>query len=102
MTKIKVQAEGRPNIWLPDRETLKQFIAEKNFTTVHNYLPAGSMMLGADHDIDSVMADIDAAERLAIFTDSANLGHALALVLENKLSCFDIGKITEDDLEINV
>jgi len=102
--KIRVTPEGREGVWTADKESLKAFIRAKGWRAIHNYKPTGSMMLGADHDVESVLEDIDRAERLAILTgDSArgNYGHALALIINNKLNCFDIGTITEDELEIS-
>lgn len=98
--KIKVTKEGRQNIWAPEKQSLKDFILAKNFDAIHNFIPTGMMMLGADHKVESVLEDIDRADRLAIFTDpTANMGHSLALIFNEKLECYDIGKITEDDLE---
>jgi hypothetical protein len=48
-----------------------------------------------------VLGDIDGAERVAVFTDPhANMGHSLALILDNKRECYDIGVIKPEDLEI--
>lgn len=97
--KIKVTPEGRSNMWIPEKESLIAFIKEKNFEQIHNFIPSGMMMLGADHGVESVLEDIEKAERMAIFTDpSANMGHSLALIRANKLECYDIGTITEEDL----
>jgi hypothetical protein len=97
--KIKVTKEGRVGIFIPEKKSLKVFI--RKLKQIHNFIPTGMMMLGADHDVKSVMEDIDRSERLAIFTDpTANMGHSLALIYKEKLECYDIGKITEEDLEI--
>ncbi len=100
MEKIKVKAEGRKDIWLPiDKENLKEWIKEQKFDSIHNFIPTGMMMLGADHTVEDVLRDIDKAERLSIFTDhNANMGHSLALIYNNKLECYDIGKLSEEDL----
>ena len=106
--KLKVQPEGRPNMWLPDMASLKEFIASKGLKKIHNFIPTGMMMLGADHDVESVLADIERASRGAVFTDPrANMGHSLALIFgdaakgdHEKLECYDIGPITEDDLGV--
>ena len=80
--KIKVKPEGRKNIYTPEKQSLKDFIKSKKMKHIHNFVPLGMMMLGADYDVKSVLKDIDRAERLAIFTDStANMGHSLALIL---------------------
>jgi hypothetical protein len=101
--KIKVKPEGREDVWIPEKESVKQFILDKKLDPIHNFVAGGSMVIGADHDQKSVLEDIDKAERLAILTGSAqggNLGHALALIINNKLEMYDIGEITEKDLEI--
>ena len=96
---IKVKPEGRKDIWLPEKASLKKFIKAKKVTHIHNFIPTGALMLGADHELKSVLEDIDRAGRIAIFTDpTLNMGHSLALVFESKLECYDIGKITEKDL----
>lgn len=100
--KIKVTEEGRKGIYIPEKESLKKFILEKGYQLIHNFIPTGMMMLGADHDVNSVLEDIDLADRLAIFTDpSANMGHSLALITQEKLECYDIGKITSEDIQIS-
>lgn len=97
--KIQVSPEGRPDMLIPKKKSLKAFIKAKKLKRIHNFKPTGRMMVGADHDVESVLEDIERAERLAIFTDaSANMGHSLAVIYKNELSCFDIGKLTEADL----
>ena len=99
--KIKVTPEGKENIWeVSDKETLKEYIKSLGVETIHNFVPAGFMMIGADHDLEGVLEDIDKAERAAVFTDDSNVGHALALVINNKLECYDIGTLTEENLEV--
>jgi len=100
MNKIKVKKEGRPNIYIPEKESLKDYIKSKKIKKIHNFIPSGMMILGADHDVKSVLFDIDRAERLAIFTDDSNMGHSLSLIYNNRLECYDIGKISEENLII--
>jgi hypothetical protein len=100
--KIKCIPEGRKDIYVPDKESLKQWIKSKDFKQIHNF-KTGGMMIGADHDVDSVLEDIDNSERLALVIGKQagqNFGHSLAIVQNNRLELYDIGKITEDDLEI--
>ena len=98
--KIEVKPEGRKDIWIPTKNSLKKFIKAKKLEFIHNFIPSGMMMLGADHDVKSVLEDIDRADRLAIFTDvNANMGHSLTIIYKEKLECYDIGKITKEDLE---
>ena len=99
--KLKVTKEGRDGIFLPEKKSLIAFIKNRKLKQIHNFIPSGAMILGADHDVKSVLGDIKRAERLAVFTDeTANMGHSLALIYKNKLECYDIGKIAEKDLEI--
>lgn len=98
---IRVTPEGRPGVWLADKESLKAFIRSKGWKAIHNFRPTGALLLGADHGVESVLEDIDRAERVALLTDGAerhNVGHTLALIIQNRLECYDIGKITRDDL----
>jgi hypothetical protein len=100
--KIKVTAEGREGIWLPDRESLKAWIIAQEFDAIHNFMPAPGMVIGADHSVISVLVDIAKSERLAILTGEAargNLQHALAIIANNELQMYDIGKVTETDLQ---
>ena len=106
--KLKVKEEGRENMYVPERQSLRDFVVSRKFKTIHNFIPTGSMMLGADHDAESVLKDIDKANRFAVFTDTnANMGHSLALIFgdaskgdNEKLECYDIGEISKNDLEI--
>lgn len=99
--KIKVKPEGRKDFWIPEKDSLKDFILSLKLEKIHNFIPTGSMILGADHAVDSVLQDIESADELAIFTNkSINMGHSLALITHNKLECYDIGEIKETDLEI--
>ena len=99
--KINVTEEGRKGIYIPEKESLIDYIKFKKFEMIHNFIPSGFMMMGADHNVDGVIQDIEDSERLAIFTDhSANMGHSLAIIKDNKLECYDIGKITNDNLII--
>lgn len=101
--KIKVKPEGREEVYIPEKESLKDWIKSKNFEQIHNFVPSGPLIIGADHDIDSVLVDIDKAERLAILTGSsklANFEHGLSLIINNRLELYDIGDVSEKDLEI--
>ena len=100
--ELKVKFEGRKGLWIPkDKENLKQFILDRKLEKIHNFIPNGMMILGADHDVESVLQDIDRADRLGVIVDSnANMGHSLALIFKEKLECYDIGAIKSEDLEI--
>ena len=100
--KLQVKPEGREDIYLPiDKDNLKQFIKSRELKHIHNFIPSGMMMIGADHELKSVLSDIDNAERIAIFTyPNANMGYSLALISNNKLECYDVGNITDKDLDV--
>lgn len=102
--KIKVKKEGRKGMYLVEKEDIKEFIKSKNFEQIHNYpAPTGNIFVGADHSVKSVLEDIDKSERIAILIGSAcanNMGHSLSVIINNKLEMFDIGEITEKDLDI--
>ena len=102
MKKLKVKKEGRKGIYLPERKDLKEFIKARKLKQIHNFIPSGAMMIGADHSLKSVLKDIDDCERLAIVIQNANMGHCLSLILKDergeRLEVYDIGKITEEDL----
>lgn len=100
--KIKVTPEGRKDIYIPEKESLKAWIKAKKLKQIHNFIPSGFMIIGADHDVKSVLEDIDRAERIALtLGESQNMGHNLALIENNKLECYDLGEITEKDLAVS-
>lgn len=108
--KIAVTPEGREGLWLADRASLKAWIEAQGWEQIHNFMPSDAgLMLGADHELASVLRDIDRADRVAVLTGEArrwNLNHALALImppdgsLPERLAMFDIGEVSEDDLAL--
>lgn len=101
MMKLKVKREGREGIYIPERKSLKAFIKARKLKQIHNFIACGPTMVGADHDVESVLKDIDRADRLAVFTDpTQNMDHSLVLIHRNNLECYDIGKISESELDI--
>ena len=108
--KIKVKLERRKDVYIvDDRESLKAWIKEKGWKQIHNLVNPGSgMFIGADHDTKSVLEDIEVADRVALCTGvnhNQQMGHELSLIMGNekvgfKLEVYDIGKVTEDDLEV--
>jgi len=107
MKKLKAKAEGRENIWVPEKASLIAFIKSRKLKQIHNFIPSGMMILGADHDVESVLKDVEKASRCAVFTDAhANMGHSLALIFgeyekgdKERLECYDIGKIEREEIE---
>lgn len=103
INKIKCKKEGRIDIYIPEKESLKEFIKLQKFEKIHNFIPSGMLILGANHEVESVLKDIDKAEKLAVFTDKlANMGHSLALIKNNKLECYDIGEIKKENIELKL
>lgn len=101
--RIKVKPEGRQDIYIPEKESLKVWIKSKNFEKIHNFIPGSGFILGADHEVEGVLEDIDNAERIALCilsNSTANIGHELSIIADDKLELYDIGKLTEEDLEI--
>lgn len=102
--KIKVTKEGREGVYIVDKKEITNYLENSGFEMIHNFpQPKGMMFIGADHSLESVIQDINKAERIAIMTGSAkanNMDHALAVIIDNKLEMFDIGDITEKDLII--
>lgn len=101
--KIKVKPEGRENIWIvEDKQSLIDYIKSLNLENIHNIIPGGMFIFGADHSVESVIGDIENAAdaRVAVFTDTtANMGHALAIA-DRRLDCYDIGEIKLENLDI--
>lgn len=102
MDKLKVTAEGRPGIWLVEREEITKWVDGYDDDFIHNY-KGGRVMLGADWDKKSVVKCIMGSDKIAILTGAAqrnNLRHALSVITGPELDMFDIGEITEADLQV--
>lgn len=111
-TKIKVKPEGRKGVYLPDAESLKAYIQEKDLPQIHCFFP-GAIMIGADWSREAVLKEIDVAVRMAICLEESgahHMGHMLSLIVEKDkgskderelLQIYDIGKLTVEDLEIS-
>lgn len=102
ITKIKVKPEGRPDLWVvTDKKSLKAFIRSKKLKSIHNFIQSNlPVIVGSSHEVASVLEDIDNATRIAITTDpTANMGHALAIA-DTELEIYDIGPVTNNDLEV--
>jgi len=99
--KIKVEPEGRKDLWLADKESLVAFLQNGDFEQIHNFIPNCGLMLGADWALDSVVAKINEADMVAVLTGANyhdNMKHALSVIHENKLYMFDIGEIKAEHL----
>lgn len=106
--RIAVTPEGREDIWIADRESLKAWIVAQEFEAIHNMATSvPGMTIGADHSVASVLDDIDGADRVALMTGPMrrhNLNHALALIMPadgrrpERLEMYDIDEVTEEHL----
>ena len=97
--KLKVKPEGRKGLYLVEKKDIRAFIKAKKFKQIHNVIPSESMMFGADHNVKSVLEDIDNSERMGI-TVPPQVGHALSIIKDERLELYDIGDLTEKDLEL--
>jgi len=101
MDKLKVKPEGREGVWLIEKEDLKQYLLLDEQEEYHCFIGGGQAFIGAGWQKESVIDEIDKSERLAILIGDSlrnNMNHALAVISNNMLYMFDIGKITENDL----
>ena len=95
---IKVTPEGRDGIWLPDKDSLIDFLLEYKDDQIHNFIPSSMVIMGADWSKESVIDYVRKSERLAILTGDSmrhNMNHALAAISDNKLYMFDIGDVSD-------
>ncbi len=108
---IKVKPEGREGVWIAKKDSVIDFLQtyeEEQIHTyeeeqIHNYMPGGWAVMGADWDKKRVIEETQKADRIAILTGESlkhNLMHALAVIVNNKLLMFDIGEITDEQLEV--
>ena len=108
--KLKVEPEGREGVWTIEKGDLIEWLNNYPSDKIHNNIESGSFSLGADWSKGEVVELVEASFRYAILTGNSllgNRGHALAVIghdqvcnQDEKLYMFDIGPITEDDLNI--
>lgn len=101
--KIKVTPEGRDGVWIPEKESLVDFLTEYDAEYIHNFIQGGNTFLGCDWEKQTVIDRVRSADRLAVLTGDSwrnNMRHALSVILVNKLYMFDIGELSEADLTI--
>ena len=106
-TKIMVTPEGRDGIFVPDKDSLLDWVTDYPSGTIHCFIPTRIGAIGADWDKSSVVEEIEKSVRLAVRTGRArsrNMGHSLSVIVKDgddeKLRMFDIGDI-EEDLDID-
>jgi hypothetical protein len=105
MSKINVVSEGREGVWLPGRESLMEWILSKGIEWIHCMLPSNPLLISADWDVGDVLRAIQEADRVALLTGDSltqNFRHGLSVITDDQLYMFDIGRLTENDLEIAV
>ena len=101
--KIKVKPEGRDGVWLIDTVEALKLVNNFPDEMIHNFLPGAFGVIGADWDKESVIEKINNSERVGLLTGDAlkqNYRHALSVIEKNKLYMFDVGEITERDLQV--
>lgn len=101
--KIRVAPEGRDGVYLCEKNEAVKYVESFPEEQIHNFIMGGPCLLGADWDKESVIEEINRSERIAILTGDAlkdNYRHSLSVISNNKLYMFDIGEITDKDLEI--
>jgi len=102
---IKVKPEGRDGVWIADKDSVVDYLLGYESDIIHNFLNNGAICIGADWNKESVIEDVKQADRIAILTGDPqrhNLNHALSVIINNQLKMFDIGEITEDDLQVMI
>ena len=100
--KIKAMPEGREGVWLINKFDMARWLEELPYKQVHCYLPTMSTLIGADWKKAEVIGLILMSDRIAVLTGvfrKHNMNHSLSVIVKNKLYIFDIGEITDDDIE---
>lgn len=100
--RIEVTPEGRDGVWIPNKDSLVKFLENYNDKFIHSFI-TGPVMMGVDRSTESVIKDVGSADRLAILTGESfkgNMRHSLSVIKNKELEIFDIGEITENDLNI--
>jgi hypothetical protein len=101
MTKIKVLLEGRENIFIPDKQSLIDFIKAKKLKYVHKMEEACFAFLGCDYSKEEVIQAIFECDRVALlFIDDPIVNHSLRIIKNNEMKAFDV-PINIKDLEIH-
>lgn len=96
---IKVKEEGRLGVWIvTDKQSLVDFVQDNCGERIHCFIQTGNCITGADWSKESVIDEINKAERLAVLTKPAainNMNHNLSVIVGNTLKMFDIGDLGE-------
>lgn len=104
MIKPKVKPEGREGIFLIEPDEAVKFLKSLGFDQIHNFVDLPGIMLGADWELQSV---IDLCKKpgvgIAIVVEpNFTMRHhfVVADYNANERKAFDVGEISERDLEI--
>ena len=101
--KIKVKPEGRDGIWLIEKDEAIKLIKNCTEKKIHNFIQCGPRFLGADWNKSEVIKTIKNSERVGLLTgemQKQQFRHALSVIENNELKMFDVGEITERDLQV--
>ena len=80
MAKKNNESEGKREGWV-SKEEAKALVIKRPDKMVHTFYNPGFGLIGADHEYDSVMNDIDDAEECNITGEQAQaMGHGLAVI----------------------
>ena len=95
--KIKCTTDGRDNIFIPEQESLIEFLKDKKMKYIHCFI-WGRILIGADWKTKDVIGEIKKADAMGLVMEW-NMWHQLAVIDHEGLKIFQIN-ITLDDLEI--
>lgn len=98
MNKLNVTREGRPDVYLVEKSDIIDFLKKSKQDKIHNFQWNLPIIVWADHEKESVIQDIEQSDRVALLFPG-NMGHKLAVIIGNKLECFDLD-ISEENLNI--
>lgn len=99
--KIRCRRED-VETFVPEVEDLVAWIEAQDLEKIHNFLPRGSILLGADWPVDHVLKRLRKDSRVVVTTGKAlqqNVGHAISVVDGEFLYLFDVGDL-EPHLEV--
>lgn len=101
--KIDVSREGREDIFIPSRESLITWLRNKNFKEVPHMHSGNHVMIGTDWSLNETIEMIGKGDKIGLLVGmraTKNMSHSLSVIYMRELHMFDIGAITEEDLDI--
>lgn len=99
--KIKVLPEGREGIYLVTKEEAIEFVEGLDQDEIHCHLGHIGVLVGADWPKTDVTKLLNDPGRAAILVGNVmHFDHQLVVLSMNDRYAFDVGQITEDDLEV--